>query len=1424
MRKIHILLIMLVCQLISLGSFAQKLSALTGAYGDPLITDAAQLSSNASDEQEGLHIEYLIDGLESTFWHSDWHGKVSDPHYIQVALNEPLTEGYIVMYMQRRQVDNGNHLEEVKMTASADGETWEDLAEFTLGNAVSLAEVVSEPIPIPEGKSYAYIRVINNSATQKFFHAVEFELYNPKEFDLVCDILDKILTKYNDYLECTYEVLNVGTEFGQFTDKESADKIIASLDNVMNMISGVTDMPETTAEAQAISTEIDEAFTKFWASEVLYKLPANGYYRIIANLAYKEEITEGEGENMQIVETNYMKKALFCGTDYKGMWGNVKEDMANYVWKLTENEDGTIDMYNVGMEARFSIVAENAKLAEDGDKQMIFDFAGNEDGNTIIYIREASTERGASNYIHQWYHNKGTQKEDKPLTVWKGTFDMGAPYDTDKGTSEWYLEPVNEEDIQALVDAFAPIKNHDILVEQNAALRAEVKEAIFKAKDQFQVPLLTSGEQMSSIWSQNRDGNSTDGGNLIDGVLIDGNASTYWHSIYQNQENFPELTGNPYIQIADMSELVGEMFLYVKRRTTDAGHSVEYTLVGSNNPEAPAEEWDTLAVVPLGNASSGQEYTSPIINVGNTPYSYIRIYNTNSSVGYMHAAELQIYKLVDNPNSQFVALGELATTLENTYLANIAVEDDDITLEIYNALKDAYNAFRNGMCDPTELRSILAKYATTSLLMVEGTNPGQWSSTQEFETFNNLYKEAETYNTSGTYTQAQLDRYAVEIPLAAANFMASANAPKANTWYRIKFPSEELYDKFSWDKSNSSDENVDTKAPLYDNYLSPGYHVESEEFDYFDYFTTPTEDIREGSTLCAFENSMLEDDPDASMFRFIEVEAPLSPIYEFQTVMSNARQAIKLAANITVGEPLIKDAKQLSSNASDQAEGKFIEYLVDNNIGTFWHSDWHGAATAPHYLQVSFPEPVSGIIEVDMTRRQGAANGDVLNMYVTASNDGENWDKIGYIYLPFVNAGEQVYSTPIDLNGSYTYLRFTLTQRRGDDKNYDPFGEERTYFHAAEFQIRPVTVTGASENAIALNNVMREVNKVLVKDLTDTEYTTLVTAYNALQKELNATKAIVPAAPEKIKRYAIQQKTTGLFVNAKAKNDRNVTLQLTPSIITHSAIGCGENAMRIVNLDSTYCAYLHVQRNIHQLVTWDQNDVGSNSGLMLEEVEEANEEEFTFIKDIVYGKLYGWCYPVSIATENEDMIPYTVAGVYTDEDNLFYLALDKTQTVEAGQPVIFVYGMPDDYIEPTEDLPEEIEPMTFTLNSQFNFTAGTQNGLVGNITAGLAPQGAYTFVNNTVAPVEEEAGAAVAGNTSYLDLATCPEIEAGEHALSILLGEKPDGISNTLEKVAKSGNIYSADGKLVRANGTLNDMQKLGKGIYILNGVKVLVK
>ena len=76
--------------------FAQTTSSLVEGLGDPLITDVAQISSNASDEIHGLDFGALIDDNYETFWHSDWHGKVSDPHYLQFEVNDPLSEGYLL--------------------------------------------------------------------------------------------------------------------------------------------------------------------------------------------------------------------------------------------------------------------------------------------------------------------------------------------------------------------------------------------------------------------------------------------------------------------------------------------------------------------------------------------------------------------------------------------------------------------------------------------------------------------------------------------------------------------------------------------------------------------------------------------------------------------------------------------------------------------------------------------------------------------------------------------------------------------------------------------------------------------------------------------------------------------------------------------------------------------------------------------------------------------------------------------------------------------------------------------------------------------------------------------------------------------------------------------------------------------------------
>lgn len=182
MRKTYLFLTALLLQFLSVGVFAQTSSALVAEYGDPLIHDPAQLSSNASDSEEGQHIEYLIDGDASTFWHSDWHGQVTDPHYIQAELLAPVTSGNLVVYLQRRGHHDG-HLTKAKLSGSLDGETWEDLADIEFGKAEASAEVLSQMIPI--NGEYHYLRLTNTNANPIFFHAAELEFYNPTDAMLV---------------------------------------------------------------------------------------------------------------------------------------------------------------------------------------------------------------------------------------------------------------------------------------------------------------------------------------------------------------------------------------------------------------------------------------------------------------------------------------------------------------------------------------------------------------------------------------------------------------------------------------------------------------------------------------------------------------------------------------------------------------------------------------------------------------------------------------------------------------------------------------------------------------------------------------------------------------------------------------------------------------------------------------------------------------------------------------------------------------------------------------------------------------------------------------------------------------------------------------------------------------------------------------
>lgn len=309
--------------------------------------------------------------------------------------------------------------------------------------------------------------------------------------------------------------------------------------------------------------------------------------------------------------------------------------------------------------------------------------------------------------------------------------------------------------------------------------------------------------------------------------------------------------------------------------------------------------------------------------------------------------------------------------------------------------------------------------------------------------------------------------------------------------------------------------------------------------------------------------------------------------------------------------------------------------------------------------------------------------------------------------------------------------------------------------------------------------------------------------------------------------YVIQNKANGLFINCAGANNSNVTLSLNPTTFKISAIGQGLNVIHGMSLNGTNLTYLHAQLANHKLVSWNANTLGSNSALMIQEAEAVTEEPGNVIvRNIRPGKIYAQCYPVSMST-GEGL--FAVEGTFT-EDEKNYIALNEIEKAEAGQPYIYIHGETTDYAEPAEGEEAVTEEVEFTFGNEVVSEAKTVNGLVGTFAYQWVDKGTPVFVNNGVegATGEENTDCTrdVSANTAYVLFGDTTVDPAGEYSLVLEISGDVTAVSiqETLDNVAKSGAVYDLNGRLVKKNATLNDVKGLGRGIYILNGVKVMVK
>ena len=1341
---------------------------------------------------------------------------------------------------------------------------------------------------------------IGDIATYEYDPQYIWELEEPADVDKILAVLNSIFEKYNDQVwdSGDGETMNMGTGPGQHSDFDAWQEFYMLIQDVNGYVEQYGDPdydpssdPDviTYEEAQEMGTLADSLYQKILDSEVPYTLfdtEGNGYYRIIAHNRYKSTYDP----------SGFVDKAIAASYDKNHVnrivYSTLDRSKAHFLWKLTQSEDGdSILMQNAGMNTYISIASrtEGGLVTTADETQagyVIFDYAYGEpqyvepDGigedKDIICIRFAQDQRAGDKYFHQNGHgsvndtsspwgNYGTDTgQEQNMAFWRRTWD----YDntrSDFNASEWFLEYVPEEEAEQLIADFEMILNHDVLVAKNNELRAQVLETLTLAKDVIRTKLITSASQMSSPYSHNdQAGNKDDGGDL--GVLIDGDASTYWHSAWQNS---PE--GQHYIELTGMEDMVGDCEFYLRERA-GAGNDrpKQFLLKGSDNLENADEDWVDITTIDIPNFAAGAESTVPFFV--ETAYPYVRVIGVDCDPSYRtfwHAAELQIFTVRDNPNSQFAQLGEVAETLDETYNANIATADEDITPEIYQALLDAYNTFLNsGLVDPAELRAALATYAKATAGVVQGSEPGQWMDDGIADSFNNLYSEADAYDKAGKYDAAQVHKYSVMLKAMQMSVMEKANGITTDKWYRIMVPTEEMYDAYGFSKEGVDKTSLrEDQATICGTFVTTAKEVTEEETVVEEGVETTKnvthleaisgEDSRESDRLFFMADDEI-DDKDFSMFRFVESE-PIAVDYTslLSDVKENMTMALDMSQTYTRGEKLITDASQLSSNASDKSEGLHIENLVDGNTNTYWHSDYHKEVLAPGYIQVALNEPTSGLIQVYMARRSGATNGHVTRMFVQGSTDAETWSNVGYIELPFVDYNTPATSQPIDLGGTYSYLRFTMTNRYGSDGGgieYNPFevitsadqysvAGGWSYFHASEFQIYPVTVKGQlSASAQALQDAYTAANKVLLKDATAEDITAAAQAYRSFRTEFNTAEGmdVLPYGEDKAQPvYALQNKATGLFVFVDGTGSQNnIYLKTIPSLVTWKALGYQRSLFTVSNLKGESQNYLHAGESNRRFCTWSTPEPTTNSGLVIckADVEYEAPAEFTFVKNVKPGRIIDWCHSVSLTAVDapDDASAYTVVGQYTEggegEEAETFLALKAVETIEAGQPALFIYGDTTSYN--AED--DYVEPIKFKIpgNGELAIKGTTENGLIGTLVRLTLEPGWIYFNANYVADVKTANSLAVTPCSAVLDISLCPVIDPyDEFDFCISLGkvaaDAVDGVkdvTSAVDKISQKGNVYSMDGRLLKTGATLNSLKTLGKGMYILNGVKVLVK
>ncbi len=668
-------------------------------------------------------------------------------------------------------------------------------------------------------------------------------------------LYDRYLPDYGD------ESIDRGTEIGQYNaSDELYNTFINAVQQAFDIVNNNVETPDETTLATILET-IDKSYEDIMATLVKLTI-ADGNYRIVSAMQWTKTVRVDTGEkdtdeNPIYIETvTHPTKAMYATLeDMKAMWADLDSTDCRYLWKLTNNpETGFIQMMNIATDGILDKCSQSsqATLSTTSTTEMYFEYEGRTEDRKVIIAMRPSTG-GRYTFLHANGHGGGTGNANN-IVGWEAS----------AGATQWILEPVSDQEVQELVDDYAPFKDHELLVSRYQKLIESADSLVVAATDETRTELITRASQLSCPFGENDlYPSKLDGGDISS--LIDGDPSTYYHTAWGGGNVTP---GSHWL-FATFDQPVGGKLQVTMTRRTGAynDHVSKMDVYGGTDIEGPDDSFTLLTQLSFPYKQPGESLKSDLFTVENAYPVYKFIVTetapTSYNRGYFHMAEFNLMQVSTNENSQLKGMGETGTKLVSELAKAKEMDMDELTMDEYNALKEAYDAAKAIYVDPTPLREAIRKNRNATQMVVIGTDPGYWSAESSAGSFDTVLRNAEQYDKAGVYTQDQTDDFIRQIQAGVSDIMSSANPVQPGKWYAIRFATEDMYDQYGWPKSNAVNAKL---GDLYDNYISPA-DVETEGED--ETLVIPAMDEVSRGQALRFVSDQIIESMDQIAFRFI---------------------------------------------------------------------------------------------------------------------------------------------------------------------------------------------------------------------------------------------------------------------------------------------------------------------------------------------------------------------------------------------------------------------------------------------------------------------------------------------------------------------------------------------------------------------------